>query len=58
MVQNLTANTGDIGDEGFTPGSEDSLEEGLQYSCLDNPKDRSRRARVHRVAESDTTEAA
>ena len=47
-------------------GREDPLEEGiqihwlgnpLQYSCLENPKDRGAwRATVHRAAESDTTE--
>ena len=50
------------GDPGSIPGSGRSPGGGngnlLQYSCLENPLDRgARRATVHGVAESDTTEA-
>ena len=49
------------GDLGSTPGSGRSLGGGrgnpLQCSCLENPMDRgARRATVHGVAESDTTD--
>ena len=54
-----TANAGDTRDEGSIPGSEDPLEEEigspLQYSCLENPKDRGAgRATAHGVTESQT----
>ena len=58
LVKNLSAMQG-------TPvqflGREDSPGEGngypLQYSCLENPKDRGTgTSTVHRVTESDTTE--
>ena len=50
------------GDPGSIPGLGRSPGEGkgypLQYSCLENPMDRGTwLAKVHRVAESDTTEA-
>ena len=42
--KNPPANSGDISDAGSIPGSGRSSEEGhgnpLQYSCLENPKDR------------------
>ena len=61
MVKNPSANAGDVGGQGLTPGLEDPLEEdgsSLQYSCLENPIDRGAwRATVHRIPESDTTEA-
>ena len=59
MVKNVPANAGD---QGSIPGSGRSPEEGngnpLQYSCLENPKDREAwQATVHEVTkESDTTE--
>ena len=44
MVKNLPASGGDAGDIGLNPGSEKSLGGGngnpLQYSCLENSKDR------------------
>ena len=44
VVKNLPASAGDVRDTGLIPGSGRSLEGGngnpLQYSCLDNPKDR------------------
>ena len=50
-----------VGDPGSIPGSGRSLGEGndnpLQYSCLENSKDRGVwRATVHGVTKSDTTE--
>ena len=62
MVKNLPANSGDPGDAGLIPGSGRSSGGGhgnpLQYSCLENPTYRGTwRATIHRVAESDTTEA-
>ena len=55
MVKNLHANAGDIRDEGFIPGLGKSLGVGddnpLQYSCLENSKDRGAwQAIVHSVA--------
>ena len=54
-------NAGATGDVGWLPGLERFPGGGhgnpLQYSCLENPKDRgARRATVHGVAESDMTE--
>jgi len=44
VVKNLTASTRDIRYPGSIPGSGKSSEEGhgnpLQYSCLENPRDR------------------
>ena len=44
MVKNLPANAAATGDTGLVPGSGRSLGGGngnpLQYSCLENPKDR------------------
>ena len=44
VVKNLPTNAGDIRDAGLIPGSGSSPGGGhgnpLQYSCLDNPKDR------------------
>ena len=53
MVQNLPANAGEVGS---IPGSGRSPGEGngnpLQYSCLENPRDRGAwQATVHGVAE-------
>ena len=57
MVNNLSANSGDVRDEGSIPGSGRYPEGGhgnpFQYSCLDNPTDREAwQAAVHRVAKS------
>ena len=66
MVKNPPANAGDIEDAGSIPVSGRSSGEGLgnplqysffffslQYSCLENPKDREAwRATVHRVTEN------
>ena len=62
MVKNLSANAGNIRDTGSVPGLGRSPGGGhgnpLQYPSLENPTDRGAwRATVHRVAESDTTEA-
>ena len=59
VVKNLPANAGDIRDVGSIPGSGRSPGVGhgnpLQYSCLENPKDRvAWQATVHRVAKSQT----
>ena len=59
MIKNLPANAGDLGS---IPGSGRCPGEGngppLQYSCLENPMDRGDgQAMVHRIAESDMTEA-
>jgi len=59
MVKNLPANAGDIRDTGSVPALGGSPGRGLgnllQYSCLENPRDRGvRRATVHRVAKSRT----
>ena len=61
VIKNSLANAGDV-DVGSIPGSGRSLGEGhgnpLQDSCLESPVDRgAQRATVHRVAESDMTEA-
>ena len=61
MVKNLPVNAGDIRDVGSIPGWGRSPGGGqgnpLQYSCLENPKDRvAWPATVHSVARSDTTE--
>ena len=62
VVKNLPANAGDATDMGSISGLGRSPGEGndnpLQYSCLENPKDRGAwQATVHRVKkESDTTE--
>ena len=62
MVKNLPANAGDIRDVGLIPGLGRSPGgrhgNPLQYSCLENPMDRGAWwAAVHRIAESDPTEA-
>ena len=62
MAKNPPANAGDARDTGSVPGSGSSPGVGsgnpLQYSCLENPMDRGAlRAIVHRVSQSDTTEA-
>ena len=61
VVKNLPDNAGDAGAVGLIPGLGRSPGEGnsnpLQYSCLENPRDRGAwRATVHGVAESDTNE--
>ena len=61
VVRNPPANA-DVGHEGLVPWSGRLLGGGhgnpLQYSCLENPMDRGAWwATVHRVTESDTTEA-
>ena len=60
-VKNLSANAADIRDVNLNLGSERSPGAGhgklLQYSCLENPKDRGAwrsRATVHGVAKSGT----
>ena len=56
MVKNLPANAGDAGsvpEWGRSPGG--GHDDPLQYSCLDNPRDRGTwRATVHGVAKSRT----
>ena len=59
VVKNPPANAGEIRDAGLIPGSGRSPGEGngypLQYSCLENPKDREAwQATVHRVTKSQT----
>ena len=59
MVKNLPVNAGDIRDLGSIPGLGRSPGGGhsnlLQYSCLENPKNRGAwRAIVHRVSKSQT----
>ena len=60
MVKNLSSSAGDAGlipGPGRCPGGGNGNL--LQYSCLENPKDRgARQAKVHSVAESDMTERA
>ena len=61
VVKNPSANAGDTRDVGLIIGLGRSAEEGngytLQYSCLENPKNRGAWwATVHGVAESYTTE--
>ena len=56
-VKNLPASTGDIRDVGSIPGLERSPGGGhgypLQYSCMENSKDRGAcQVTVHRVAKS------
>ena len=58
-MKNLPANAGYIRDVDLIPGLGRPPGEGndnpLQYSCLENPKDREAwRATVHRVAERQT----
>ena len=57
VVKNLLINSGDIRDKGLIPGSGrfpgGGLGNSLQYSCLENLKDRRAwQATVHRVAKS------
>ena len=59
MVKNLAAYAGHVRDTGLITGSGRSPRERhgnpLQYSCLENPRDReARQATVHRVAKSKT----
>ena len=59
MVKNLAAYAGHVRDTGLLTGSGRSPRERhgnpLQYSCLENPRDReARQATVHRVAKSKT----
>ena len=59
VVKNSPANPGDIRDAGSTPGSGRSPGGGngnpLQYSCLENPRDREAyQAIVHKVTKSCT----
>ena len=59
VVQNPSANAGDVRDMGLIPGSGRSPGRGqgniLQYSCLENPMDRGAWwAMVHKVAKSQT----
>ena len=60
VVKNPPASTGDVREASLIPGLARSPGGGhgnpLQYSCLENPRDRGAwRATVHRVAESDVT---
>ena len=62
VVKKLPANAGEVKRHRFNPWAGKIPGEGhgnpLQYSCLENPMDRGALwARVHRVAESDTTKA-
>ena len=62
VVKNLPAKAGDGRDTGSITGLERSTGGGhgnpLQYSCLENPIERGAcQATVHRVTESDSTEA-
>ena len=61
MVKNPSANPGDAGDVGSIPGSGRFPGGGygnpLNYSCLENPKDREAQwATVQRITELHTTE--
>ena len=61
VVKNLPTNAGDVRDMGSIPGLGRAPGEGngdpLQYSCLENSKDRGAwQATVPGVADSDTTE--
>ena len=58
VVENLPANTGNIGDVGSSPGLRRSPEEDngnpLQYYCLENPMNRAAYlATLYRAAKSD-----
>ena len=62
VVKNLPASAGNAGNTGSIPGWGRSSAGGygnpLQYSCLENSMDRGAwQAKVHSVAELDTTEA-
>ena len=62
VVKNLPAKAGDGRDAGSIPGLGRSPGGGhgnpLQYSCLENPMERGTwQATVHRITESDSTEA-
>ena len=59
VVKNLPTSAGDAGNAGSTPGSGRSPGGGngnpLQYSCLENPRDREAyQAIVHKVTKSCT----
>ena len=59
MAKDLPPSVGDVRDTGLIAGLGRSPGEGngnpLQYSCLENPKDRgARRAIVYKVAKSQT----
>ena len=59
VIENASAKAGYITDDGLIPGSGRSPREGhgnpLQYSCLENPKDRGAWwATVHIVAKTQT----
>ena len=59
VPKNLTTSTGEARDAGSIPGSGSFPRGGhgnpLQYSCLENPKDRGAwQVRVHRVTKSQT----
>ena len=61
MVENMSANAGDVRDLGSIPGLGRSPGEGhgnpLQCSCLEHPMDRGAwRTTVHGIAESDRSE--
>ena len=61
VVKNPPASAGEMTDSHLTPGLGKSSGGGhgnpLQYSCMENPRDREAwRAGIHRVTESDMTE--